>query len=90
MLDGSTDQNYGRNLIADALGPGAAYSKFNPNPTRNTKPHDDAEAKTSTLHQARTEIIDPSSQAPRGSEPPPKDTHDEKTAVSPARSRRGE
>ncbi len=43
--------NLGKNLIADALGPGAVYSRFSPEPTQN------AEA-ASEVHELKTEIID--------------------------------
>ncbi len=33
VLDASPVANFGRNLIADVLGPDAAYNDFNPNPT---------------------------------------------------------
>jgi serine/threonine-protein kinase len=44
-------QNLGKNLIADALGPGATYSRFSPQPTKGS---DAAEE----VHQVKTEIID--------------------------------
>lgn len=53
----------GRNLIADALGPDAAYSRFNPHPTRTT-PEDGTPAHEPSVHHARTEIIDSRQQRP--------------------------
>ena len=69
------EDNYGKNLIADALGPNAAYSRFNPNPTSTTPQQDD----NPTVHHARTEIIDSRQQraARRKSSQP--DIHEERT-----------
>lgn len=50
-------ENFGRNLIADALGPDAAFSRFNPNPTRTSSSPDQEEVEGG-VHHARTEIID--------------------------------
>lgn len=61
VLDvGGAMPNLGRNLIADALGPDAAYSKFSPNPTRTSNAGDDTSASEAdgAVHHARTEIID--------------------------------
>ena len=43
----------GKNLIADALGPGASYSRFSAQPTKGADPAVDEE-----VHQVKTEIID--------------------------------
>lgn len=53
VLD-SVDQrevDFGKNLIADALGPDAAFSKFSPSPTSAAQEIEDA------VHHAKTEII---------------------------------
>ena len=54
VLDGVAEPsgNLGRNLIADALGPDAAYSRFSPQPTSTQ-----AAAADEEVHHARTEII---------------------------------
>ncbi len=49
--------DFGRNLIADALGPDAAFQQFSPNPTRTTAPASEA-VDERELHQAKTEILD--------------------------------
>ncbi|MEM9194545.1 MAG: serine/threonine-protein kinase, partial [Myxococcota bacterium] len=51
VLDAGPVESFGENLIADALGPDAAFSKFSPEPTRTSGPHD-------PVHAARTEIIE--------------------------------
>lgn len=55
VLDSSvvdSREDLGKNLIAEALGPGAAYSRFSPQPTKgNAEP-------TGELHHVKTEIID--------------------------------
>jgi serine/threonine-protein kinase len=49
--------NFGKNLIASALGPDAPFTRFNPNPTRElSSTHGDSN--TSTAHEARTELLD--------------------------------
>ncbi|MEQ9080294.1 MAG: serine/threonine-protein kinase [Sandaracinaceae bacterium] len=76
----------GKNLIADALGPGASYSQFSPQPTSS------AEDAPDEVHQVKTEIID-TARAKAGGEdlkaeatvkaPSPYDPiHDEKTVVT--------
>ncbi len=57
VVDVSSAENLGRNLIADALGPNATYNKFSPNPTRTTDPTGES-SEAAGVHQARTEIID--------------------------------
>jgi serine/threonine-protein kinase len=54
--------DFGRNLIADALGPHAQYSRFNPNPTRTSS---EPEMPPDAVHKARTEIIDSRSHRPK-------------------------
>ncbi|HHH29953.1 MAG TPA: hypothetical protein ENK57_16635 [Polyangiaceae bacterium] len=49
------EQSLGKNLIAEALGPGAVYSRFSPEPTKN------AEEAASEVHDLKTEIIDAAS-----------------------------
>jgi serine/threonine-protein kinase len=51
VMDLSPVADLGRNLIADALGPDAAYSSFQPNPTALSE-------SAAKVHAARTEIID--------------------------------
>jgi len=78
-------QNLGKNLIADALGPDAAYSRFSPQPTKRSDGVEDA----SEVHELKTEIIDPeaAAAAARGerstakSDAPHDPIHDEKTQV---------
>lgn len=45
--DVSDASNFGKNLIADALGPDAAFSNFSPSPTRSHPASDDDGVKTS-------------------------------------------
>lgn len=47
--------DYGKNLIASALGPDAPFSRFSPNPTRSTGA---AEHEADALHHVKTEILD--------------------------------
>jgi len=84
------DEDFGRNLIADALGPNAAFSKFNPNPTRTTA-QDQLE---DPVHHARTEIIDSRRHADRENQPsgstvktqkPEEELPGDKTQVTPPR-----
>ena len=59
VLDASKEKGYGKNLIADALGPDAAYSQFSPHPTHAAVRREDAQAAPpdDDVHEARTEII---------------------------------
>ena len=57
VADQSTEDNFGKNLIADVLGPDAAFARFNPNATQHT----DLEAPMLTEAeeaQARTILLD--------------------------------
>lgn len=80
ILDASPAEDLGRNLIADALGPDAAYSHFSPNPTK-TISGDETARIDPAVHHARTEIID------AGGRTAQIDAHDElpgdKTVVEP-------
>ncbi len=68
-------ENLGKNLIADALGPDAAFSRFSPNPTRTSSKD---EAADDGVHHARTEIIE--SRPHRAAEPKDgPEVHDERT-----------
>ena len=67
VLDSSAmapQHDLGRNLIADALGPGASYSKFSPQPTGAADvgaveaAAAAADGEPSEVHHVRTEIID--------------------------------
>jgi hypothetical protein len=58
VLDESAASSFGKNLIADALGPDPAYSHFNPNPTRVSKQAEVEQEPEDPVHRARTEIID--------------------------------
>lgn len=77
-------QDLGKNLIADALGPDAAYSRFSPQPTKRSEGGDASE-----VHELKTEIIDPeaAAAAARGdrstakADAPYDPIHDEKTQV---------
>lgn len=51
-LDWGESQNYGKNLIADALGPDAVYSRFSPDPTKLAK------GAAGEMHDLKTEIFD--------------------------------
>lgn len=77
ILDGAPggEDNYGKNLIADALGPNAAYSRFNPNPTSTTPQQDD----NPSVHHARTEIIDSRQQRAARRKASQPDLHEERT-----------
>jgi serine/threonine-protein kinase len=55
VLDASMPGGLGRNLIADVLGPDAAYSRFTPNPTTRTESADEED---DSLHRAATHLID--------------------------------
>ena len=75
----------GKNLIAEALGPGASYSRFSPQPTSS------AEDAPDEVHQVKTEIIDTARSRGGGEEPaeatvkapsPYDPIHDEKTVVT--------
>jgi len=65
VVDASPVENLGKNLIADSLGPDAAFSTFSPNPTRTINPEavdglgNLAEEKTvdDPVHDAKTEMI---------------------------------
>jgi len=86
VLDATGGDDLGRNLIADALGPDASFSRFNPNPTTSSAA---APEDASELHGANTHIID--AKGPRGADdatrrmsPSPSEPDaidDEKTAV---------
>lgn len=72
VVDVAAPTDLGKNLIADALGPDAAYARFSPSPTRLTRPGKSPEDFGSVddesslppvhmedpLHLARTEILD--------------------------------
>ncbi len=83
VLDETSPPNLGRNLIADVLGPDAAYSKFTPNPTR---PASQQEEISEEVHRAETAMLDSRQEALRKrslrttdpSESP--ETHEEETA----------
>lgn len=86
VLDSSSSderQNLGKNLIADALGPGASYSRFSPQPTKTGDKPDE-------VHQVKTEIFDAPAEAEEPEYPtertvkapsPFDPLHNEKTAV---------
>jgi len=66
VLDASPAEDLGRNLIADALGPDATYSKFSPNPTSNVDPDravsgvsgiENEKTLDDPVHEAKTEMI---------------------------------
>lgn len=97
VIDVTAPVDYGTNLIADALGPDAAFNHFHANPSRTTTSAADEEAdrSSSALHAARTKLIpDPPAKKRKGTrvpvEAPPAPVEedlmlDEKTAVSPRR-----
>jgi hypothetical protein len=73
VLDASIPAGFGKNLIADALGPDAVYSRFTPNPTTRTDSADEDEKEPTadgehSLHKARTLLID--SQEAESAPPP--------------------
>ena len=80
VLDARPAEDLGRNLIADALGPDAAYSRFSPNPTKTTS-EDEETARADAVHHAKTEIID--ARTHRIDEP--EDLPGDKTVVEPPR-----
>ncbi|MCS6798240.1 MAG: serine/threonine protein kinase [Myxococcota bacterium] len=98
VLDEAPRRDYGQNLIADALGPDAAFSRFSPNPTRSTGRQTEVGA---DVHEARTELVEPrvsrTSSGRTASERhgarrtlplhAPAELHDEKTLVVPPRER---
>jgi len=53
VVDLSAKEDWGRNLIADALGPDATYTKFNPNAQSGAPINE-----TDRLHRAQTELHD--------------------------------
>jgi serine/threonine-protein kinase len=53
--------NYGKNLIASALGPGARFSQFSPSPTRATGGHEQG---PDAVHQIKTDILENQPPAP--------------------------
>ncbi len=65
VVDASPAEDLGKNLIADSLGPDAAFSTFSPNPTSTINPEEIdglgnlAEEKTvdDPVHDAKTEMI---------------------------------
>ena len=66
VLDASPSEDLGRNLIADALGPDATYSKFSPNPTSNVDPDravsgisgiEAEKTEDDSVHDLKTEMI---------------------------------
>ena len=63
-------QDLGKNLIADALGPGAVYSRFSPEPSKAAESADE-------VHQVKTEIFD----AENAHQHTPDPLHNERTAV---------
>jgi serine/threonine-protein kinase len=79
VLDASPSDDLGRNLIADALGPDATYSKFSPNPTTSANDADRAVSGISGIeseqplddpvHEARTEMIASPSTNGRSTQP---------------------
>ncbi|MCB9591334.1 MAG: serine/threonine protein kinase [Sandaracinaceae bacterium] len=88
VIDGAAPappESLGKNLIADALGPGAAFNRFSPQPTKNV------EGGGSEVHELRTEIIDTENQQAAASggddrrtvkaDAPHDPIHDEKTQV---------
>ncbi len=85
VLDASPSQDLGKNLIADALGPDATYSKFSPNPTSNVDPDravsgingiESEQTIDDPVHAAKTEMI----QSPKA---------DKRRATQPVRQARG-
>ncbi|MFW5921417.1 MAG: serine/threonine protein kinase [Polyangiales bacterium] len=55
-------EDYGKNLIADALGPDAAYARFSPNPTRVTK-------ESKHPPRERSDVVDARTTVPEGAAP---------------------
>lgn len=83
IVDGEApaDFDLGKNLIADALGPGAAYSRFSPKPTKSTV---SVEGDGREVHALKTEIIDSAeaeAEATSKADAPYDPIHDEKTKV---------
>jgi serine/threonine-protein kinase len=72
----ASPQDYGKNLIADALGPGATYSRFGPEPTKGVP--------EPGVHQAKTEIIDSSSGMPTYDDAKPGEHATERTVKAPS------
>jgi hypothetical protein len=59
VLDASPAVSLGKNLIADALGPDAAYSRFSPSPTKVSTSAEIKGRKSAEdpVHHAKTELI---------------------------------
>ncbi|MCA9610917.1 MAG: protein kinase, partial [Myxococcales bacterium] len=86
VIDGAVPappESLGKNLIADALGPGATFNRFSPQPTKNVE-------SGSEVHELRTEIIDTENVQPVATgddrrtvkaDAPHDPIHDEKTQV---------
>ncbi len=52
--------DFGKNLIASALGPDAPFSRFSPSPTKSSSVEGgDGESEAPPVHAAKTEIFDP-------------------------------
>lgn len=76
--EASAPRDLGNNLIADALGPGAAYNRFGPEPTQGTEQAEE-------VHELKTEIIEAElleSEATSRASSPFDPIHAEKTAVT--------
>jgi serine/threonine-protein kinase len=85
VLDASPSQDLGKNLIADALGPNATYSKFSPNPTKTIDPSEPGvKVESDSFHSLKTEMIE----SPKHRETAPirkpdvDPIHNERTAVT--------
>ncbi len=78
VLDASPAVSLGKNLIADALGPDAAYSRFSPNPTKSSTGQDDENA----VHHAATEMIHSPPTSGRKTRPLADPIHSDKTALN--------
>jgi hypothetical protein len=98
VLDASPSEDLGRNLIADALGPDATYSKFSPNPTSSANADraisgisgiESDKTVDDPVHEAKTEMIASPATKGRATQPVRKargekedPIHNEKTALT--------
>jgi hypothetical protein len=89
-----TAGDFGKNLIASALGPDAQFARFSPSPTKSQanveasdEPSTGGTNSPAAIHGAKTEIFDPASKGKRTRSSSAKDVdpsdpiHQEKTHV---------
>jgi serine/threonine protein kinase len=71
------EADYGKNLIASALGPDAPFSRFSPSPTKSESALDASEG----VHHQNTQIFDPGAKGRAKGVDPSDPIHSEKTRV---------